>query len=173
MDKKWPRLVLRLIFYSYLVPIVWMTLDVHMFAIRQAVAHKSYIKSAEPLEWDVLESLVFFNNKSTTDIVKFSGKRPITIRKMTLFEEVIFGPRVLGVAFPTFMDCKILLNMGNLREYDKDHFRTTVIHEYLHCLGYNHVDKYGDLMYYANTGPSLKNIYYWAGKVKREIFYER
>jgi len=116
------------------------------------------------------EFLQEFNSFADNKIISFNkikGGRPITIREMGGFYESLY-PGVIGVARPRFNSCSILVKKG----LDLIDYRETLLHEYLHCMGYNHVANRDDLMYYSlNPVDKEENIKQYAKKVLKK-FYE-
>lgn len=169
MIKAISRLLLMTIFVFYGLLLVVPTLEFHMFMIRNFSSKGSYIASIELGERTELanEVLMLFGEVGG-GIVKKQGTRPITITDLSALE-LYFFPRLLGRAYPYHDKCAIKMNPLIL---DEDTFATTLLHEYLHCLGYLHVDKRGDLMYPYNNNITKESILNWADKVKKEIFYE-
>lgn len=169
MIKRISRLLLITIFVFYGLLLVTPTLEFHMFMIRNFSSKGSYIASIELGERTELANyILMLFGQVGGGIVKKQGSRPITITDLSVLE-VYFFPRLLGRAYPYYNKCIIKMNPLIA---DEDTFITTLLHEYLHCLGYLHVDKRGDLMYPYNTDITHESVLQWTEKVKKEIFYE-
>lgn len=79
------------------------------------------------------------------------------------------APITIGYAMETELKCTILLKTG----LDYATFRRTLIHEYLHCMGYDHVDNEHDLMgavETVNSNITEENIKSYAKKVAEKIW---
>ena len=112
-------------------------------------------------------ALYDFNRRVPTNIVPYGGTRPVNIYPLKGVVKIIH-PSALGVAYPGLNSCDIYMNMEELTNYKI--FKNTLVHEYLHCLGYNHVDNPNDLMYYVDTDHDDSEITKWAKKIEEEIF---
>lgn len=79
------------------------------------------------------------------------------------------APVTIGYALETELKCTIQLKTG----LDYATFRRTLIHEYLHCLGYDHVNDENDLMGAVETVNSKiteENIKSYAQRVAKKIW---
>ena len=77
-------------------------------------------------------------------------------------------PDLLGEARPLFKSCTITLR----KNQSYLNYRETVLHEYLHCMGYSHVPNKMDLMYFKlNPIDKEHNIRQYAKEVLKK-FYE-
>lgn len=96
--------------------------------------------------------------------------RTIQIKEMddSLFYSVLI-PDAIGLAEPGLFNCKIYLKKGLSNAI----YRETVIHEYLHCMGYMHVNDEFDIMYYSVTPFNKeRNIRDYARDL-RERYYDK
>lgn len=144
---KW---VLRFIFWSYTLSFGFFLFDKYFFDIILATQPKrtyiQNIKGTPDQIKQVNEALNIFNTLTPINIIPKKGSRPITITVINdYFWNNFSNSKTLGQAFVGFDSCNITLASRRLRN-PKD-FAETVIHEYLHCFGYKHVDKLDDLMY--------------------------
>jgi hypothetical protein len=122
----------------------------------------SYIGNINTPSYSSTESILKdLNNRGSGEVVKFSGFRPIFIfeqdlnkrdRSRTLESGEESGYDILGMAWSLPMYCLILMH-DNLEE---KLYRTTLIHEYLHCFNYGHSDDVSDIMYSSNH-PRLRD----------------
>lgn len=133
--------------------------------------HKTYIKSINtPNYSNTKKILEKFNALGDNKIVSFVEKvngRPIVIEEMSEIDKKL-SPGAVGIAFNTIIKCRIVVLPG-LSEIE---YEEVLLHEYLHCYGYDHVDNYRDLMYYSLVPVDKEqNIKDYAQKVKKK-FYE-
>lgn len=133
--------------------------------------HRTYIKYIDTPNYgeDTKIILENFNKLGDNQIVKYNGTRPITIEEMSLGDELLY-PGTLGFAviYPTH--CEIKLRTGaKLLEY-----KETVLHEYLHCFGYEHINDENDLMNpYETFIDKEENIRYYARDLKERVYEPR
>jgi hypothetical protein len=97
-----------------------------------------------------------FSEVCDIDIVRYkhvSGiKRTIEIREVDQF---MFSPFTLGRAWVDVDKCYIELS----KYMDIVQFRSTLLHEYLHCMGYEHtIRRTGDLMSPVDSEITEENI---------------
>lgn len=114
----------------------------------------SYLASIETNELSRLktfQALNKFNFFVYQDIVPRTGYRPIHIKEMArgslLYK--LAHKTVVGIAFAMPHACYIYLN-PEAEAYEKN-YDWLVIHEYLHCLGYEHVDNKHDVLYKSSN----------------------
>lgn len=116
------------------------------------------------------EILQEFNGMADNKIITFdkiSFGRPVYITEMTQEIQEI-NAAAIGLTMPRLTECRVYVQKG-LSHAD---FRETLLHEYLHCLGYDHVEDPTDLMYFmAIPVDKEENIRQYAKKVL-EKFYE-
>jgi hypothetical protein len=113
-----------------------------------------------------LEEFNSFGDNKIISFKKIKNGRPVQIYEMADFEEEL-RPEVLGSAWPMFKDCTIRLK----KRQDLIDYRETVLHEYLHCMGYDHVPDPLDLMYYQlNPVDKEDNIRQYAKKVLKKYY---
>lgn len=169
------KLFIRIILYIALLPYaVAAVMLFSSFLLNIYVKHtfkKTYVQSINtPTYPKAKDILLEFNSYADGVIVQFENVengRPIIIQEMSDFDDQIF-PSVAGIAFPKFTGCVIKLN----RELSAKEFRETLIHEYLHCYGYDHIEDEKDLMNpslnYLDKDESIRD---YARRLK-EDFYE-
>jgi hypothetical protein len=116
---------------------------------------------------DILEEFDSLAPGKIISFDKIKKGRPIRILEMTRFHREAY-PDSIGLAWPGFFSCDIRMRAGeNPIEY-----REALIHEYLHCMGYDHSKDPTDLMYYSlMLVDKEENIRQYAIKVWRK-FYE-
>ena len=122
----------------------------------------SYPKTREILEE--------FNSMADNAIVSFdkiADGRPLDIAEMTPMD-LIIAPDAVGIAYPRLSKCTIHVKPG----LEDIIYREVLLHEYLHCYGYDHSTEPTDLMYFSVTYVDKEeNIRQYALKVKAK-FYE-
>jgi len=134
----------------------------HLIMIKKYSQPISYIKEIQTTvipKSQIENSLRLFNAIGYNRIVKSSGYRPIIIKDIPRdgLMYKLFKGRVAGLAWSGLTACTIYLNPDLMLTGPMDVF-TTTLHEYLHCLGYSHVDNSNDLMYYSSSDASLSSI---------------
>ena len=114
----------------------------------------------------VLEEFNSFGDNKIISFKKINNGRPVQIREMTDLEEQL-RPDVLGSAWPSTADCNIRMK----KKQDPYEYRETLIHEYLHCFGYNHVPNPRDIMYFQeNYLDKEDSIRQYAKKVLKKYY---
>ena len=169
------HLILLIMLYIAILPYMFVLAEVladkALIIYGRLFFGKTYIQSINTPTYSKTEDVLLeFNSMGDNLAVKFGeieNGRPITVEEMTVLDELMFG-EAIGLAIPKLTRCTIKIRKG----LSKLTFRETLIHEYLHCFGYMHVDDSKDLMYYAlNPIDKEENIRQYAKRVKRE-FYE-
>lgn len=176
MRSQWAaKLVLRFIFITNLLPLFLMWYYNNMFAIIKLVTPPfSYVDTIQGNDAEVRlikNTLQQFNDLTSVDIVPNNGYRPIKIVVIEDFiDNAFLAGTTVGRAHVLYQKCDIQLARKQLRtEYD---FKMTLLHEYLHCFGYEHVDNSKDLMYkYTNT-VSKKSIDEYAKDLAERIVWK-
>lgn len=152
---------------------------------RYKIIEPSYIRNSyiAEIKGDLLDIrlaekyLDIFNNYGHYKIVKFkietnmTKPRPIRIEIRELGEtsyEQLYADKALALTYTTDKDCKIIMTT-NLDSYKQ--FESTLIHELLHCYGYDHVNDEEDVMY-PNDNPQVdlkENIKGYALEIENRI----
>jgi len=146
-------LIAAVLYYGYMFH--------EMIMIKSLLLKTSYLKSIETKGIDpakVKELLLAWGLYSVGDnIVPTKGHRPIYIKDMYINGSFYKAHRryVRGVAFVYPTSCRIYINPDI---YGKPGVARTILHEYLHCLGYSHVDNPFDLMYTSSGNSTLKSV---------------
>lgn len=134
--------------------------------------HRSYVNTFTLhtyKEDSVKAVLADFNSMADGGIVKYQGNRPINIIEMPVIMQFMY-PSAVGVAIVGYTKCDIYI----VPELSTTSFRETLLHEYLHCFGYEHTDEPKDLMYYAEVPVDKEdNIKYYAIDLKRKYYVYR
>lgn len=127
----------------------------------QYLARFSYISNIdmppEQVRW-ALDDIAEFNSFAPENVVSYTGYRPIMI---TNNMQYILGGDAIGVAVRLFNGCVVVIDENYTSSiFFRDNFRIILLHEILHCYGYDHVDDETDIMYATHTMydpiPSLK-----------------
>lgn len=104
-----------------------------------------------------------FNSLGYNKAVQYKGRRPIII-----FEVDKIPKNVVGYAQVRLNHCIIKIEKG-LTAID---FKNVLIHEYLHCLGFNHVNDKSNLMCISLAVQVSKAQYeYWANKAAEKLSF--
>ncbi len=172
LKKLFIRLVLYVAFFPYML-IAAQYLGPKLIVIfgRLLYFKNTYIESIKtPSYPKTKEILKEFNSMGEDVIVSFdkiANGRPLDIAEMTEIDMSLF-PDAAGVAYPNLRKCSIRVRAG----MDEIIYRAVLIHEYLHCYGYQHTSDSEDIMYYLVTYLDKENnIRYYARKMKVD-FYE-
>jgi uncharacterized protein YjaZ len=115
---------------------------------------------------DIKKVLDNFNKMGDNVIVTYSGYRPINISEAKVVED---GDKrsALGTASSNMYSCNIVIQSS----MPPKKMRSVLLHEYLHCMNFRHVESLGDLMSaYLDKFPSEKNIKGYAQKLKRLLY---
>ena len=114
--------------------------------------------------------LVEFNSMGDNKIISFNkikNGRPVEIHEISDAVRKLY-PETLGMTFPRYDNCIIFIRKGLAWE----DYRKALLHEYGHCMGYDHVINKYDLMYkYLVSVDKEENIRYYARRIKKD-FYE-
>lgn len=177
MSRLLKRLGVRFILYWHIFWIAFpITLQVKSIYITDYVFPQSYVSVVNTPEYSsewTYQVLNEFNEMGDGLAVNFSkpGRvdRPITIGEkddLEIIPPFLRDPNytmvTIGLAHVEDYSCKITLKTG----LDYATFRTTLMHEYLHCLGYDHVDNdVTDLMTPADGPISEESIKKYAKDV--------
>lgn len=161
----------------------WVGNKMEAYLLHKYIITDSYISEVKtryyPKEW-VMSVLHEFNDMAEGQeavlFEKHKIDRKITIEDADDLSLLPFylrdpeAPTYIGRTFENELNCRIILKTG----MDYATFRTTLLHEYLHCLDFDHTegDK-NDLMYATDTEStevSEENIKGYAKKVARKIW---
>lgn len=175
------RLMIRLIIYWY---IFWLSFPamtmLNQFLVAKYVIPEGYISTIHTPYYSnawTQQVLEEFNAMGDGKAVLFDQHvidRPITIREKDDLEMVpkfLRDPEeelvTIGLAERGAYYCRITLKTG----LDYATFRATLIHEYLHCMGYDHVENApNDLMAPVDGEVSEENIRMYAKRVAKKIW---
>lgn len=154
----------RIILYSILAPIIILTHCSCSSFGRNRLYMDSYIADIDtPGYKNTKQDLELFNSFGNEQIVQYEPvtkwSRPIYIKETKTLEG---KKEKIGQALVALDYCTITIEEG-LNEYE---YYLVLIHEYLHCLGYDHVDDPNDIMYYELTDPSIDNIKKYAKEIE-------
>lgn len=92
-----------------------------------------------------------FNKMGYDEIVSYEGWRPIDIKEADKLDGA-----TIGLAKVRIFDCSIQLEANSL--YSENMVEQVILHEYLHCLGYEHTSDPTDLMFASYNESSEDNI---------------
>jgi len=121
------------------------------------------------LKQDVDFALKVFDELSYGSVYNVDGWRKINIKELSRDSKmyVTFKDQIAGLAVVGLFSCTIYLNPDIV--YTQEKLKTTIIHEYLHCLGYSHVDNPFDLMYKSSWRATFESIYGYALDVNQRV----
>jgi len=147
------------------------TLELITLGITKTIYHptNSYIREIKVKDYnsaDLINILDNFNEMGDNVLVRYSGYRPIDIMEVEKLKDGN-GNQVLGLALYNEYHCKISIDS----KLNSQHLKAVVLHEYLHCMGFEHVRILGDLMApSADRLPTEKNIEWYAQELKRKLY---
>lgn len=93
-------------------------------------------------------------------LINIGLDRTITIEETDVCEHEKDGEiqQCVGISYCGALKCTIKMKKG----LDAIHYRQVLLHEYMHCMGYDDNDDANDLMYHTeNVAPEI-NIHYYA-----------
>ena len=166
--KFFSNLVLRFIFYSYAVCIFTISASkVYMETGRFMIFPGSHIELIDTPGYsnaDTYYILKLFNSYANGAVLfePTTKNRPIYIYEVNEFSSD-FHPYTIGLAYPAINKCYINIKSG----LDKYTYYQVLLHEYLHCMGYQHHLNNKDLMYYAVVYASEENIKQYAKDIAK------
>jgi len=156
-------LVLRFIFYSYALCIFTIAAPkVYMETGRSMIFPGSHIELISTPGYsyeDTYYMLKVFNYYSDGAVLfePTVKNRPIYIYEVKTIPLNV-SSETIGVALPYVKYCYIYIKSG----LDKYTYYQVLLHEYLHCMGYQHHLNDKDLMYYSVVYASEENIKQYA-----------
>lgn len=165
-------LVLRVVLYIYIVSFsIELAPATYMYVGKHYIFLDSYIASLDMPSYGNENSLkvltefsamggnkaVIFEPPSQSSIV--SPVRAIHIKESKVIEG---NEDIVGLALPLWNTCDIQIKSGQ----DYETFRQVLIHEYLHCMGYNHVEDEKDVMNPSVAFPTEENIQAYAKEIE-------
>lgn len=110
-----------------------------------------------------------FNSLEDNKIISFKKikyGRPVKIVEMSSFLEELY-PDALGITFPQADKCTITIKKN---QFWMD-YKETLLHEYLHCMGFDHSPNKYDIMYkYLIPVDKEENIKYYAKKLRNKYY---
>lgn len=132
----------------HLIPLFDMLLHpvVYRQILKTTFIYDMYLEDYE--KKDLKNIFSDFNDMADKKIIHYKGVRPIFIYEKKLPDTV------LGTAIPMPGLCIIALT----KNMKPEKLKAVLIHEYLHCMGYEHTNIYCDLMY-TTVCPYLNNSY--------------
>lgn len=134
-----------LILGSYMIGIL---MGEKLIDITIPLSYIEYVGGDIDFKLQTYKALDEMNAISEHGVVKYSGFRPIVVYEK---EKGSMPPQRLGQAVNQVFYCIIQVKQG----LPAKQLRRVLQHEYLHCLGYEHVDNPEDIMYYSDD-PRMK-----------------
>jgi hypothetical protein len=141
------KLLKVITFSSYCIFIFLLVSVLTMPVVKTWTNKGSYIRGISGNQ-EFIEKITFtidnLNALGDNNSVKWSGIRPIWIYEADLPRET------LGRAYVSPVHCVIAIQEG----LEDDLLENVLLHEILHCQGYDHTDTFCDIMYkyYTNCG---------------------
>lgn len=133
---------------------VWFGDPVFKRMFQVMVARQTYVANiyGDPIMVGMVkDSLDYFNHLGNNEVIDYEPKYGKYSRPVTITVKEFSGFWEVGLAGYANLDldhCTIYVDQD---EPDALEFRKTVIHEYLHCVGYDHTANKEDVMYKAAT----------------------
>lgn len=177
INKKLVEIVLTLAIIPYYLVSIMAAEGYYMKLLQKYFIKGSYIARIETTTYDkrdiiaVLEEFNYMGNGNVVTFVKpENGGRPIVIKESDFNSDPlqkILGYETLGMAIPKPQNCTIRLKKNLSLKY-LDH---VLIHEYLHCMGYEHVENnINDLMApYYNEDVDFINILNYGKDLEKKL----
>lgn len=165
--------VLILAILTQLTPVIFFVTGLaYNKYIQPKIIKATYVGEikGDPIEQAMIkDALVYFNNFGEGKIVKFEKPNSRFARPIEFsihdFRKDIFLNNLAGLTTINGNNCKIQVYPTS----DPVEFKQVLIHEYLHCMGYNHVDKQSDLMYPSYIEVKESNIQKYADELKAKM----
>lgn len=161
-------------FYSSMILVIALALFSHKLVYKTYayfMFKNSYIAQINTPSYGEYTKTVLeeFNSMGDNKIISFTEKkygRPIVIHDMPdIIEQA--NPETLGMAYPGLEGCTIFVKK---KQFWMD-YRETLLHEYLHCMGYEHTIYKNDLMYkYLIPVDKEQNIRYYANELRKKYY---
>lgn len=172
MKKFLELLILRTVLYVYIMTFsVELAPATYMYAGKHFIFVDSYVASIDMPNYGNDNALLVLEEFSAmgkgkavifeppSQPTSFSPVRAIHIKE----SKVIDGDEdIVGLALPLWNTCDIQIESGQ----DYETFRQVLIHEYLHCMGYSHVNNSKDVMNPSVAFPSEENIQRYAKDIE-------
>lgn len=129
-------------------------------------SHVETINTPTYTNTETLAILDWFNKVGGGSAVSYKDEHVLINRKIFI-EEVNQLPDkdLVGLASYGIAECHIKV----LKGLDFFYYREVLLHEYMHCFGYGHVDIPDDLMYYASSNVSEENIKRYAKELGQSV----
>jgi hypothetical protein len=165
MNKNIIGLYLRFILFIQFVPLIvgYLCFN-YLTIIKHTTGRFSYLSDVKGSPQEITSTLQVLGDFHAADgsnsKIPGLGWRPITITYIDDFiqnEFAVDGVYLNGLAHVKWGSCDITISRA--RTPSSDRFIRTLIHEYLHCFGYKHIDNRHDIMYpyqRPTTKESLK-----------------
>ncbi len=167
MNKFWTRLLLRAVVYSYVMLFsVVIGPDVYMGLGKRFYFVDSYVAEVNMPTYGNEETLAMFRKFDQSvggGVIAFKPSdgfsRAVRIREA---EQIPGKESVIGQALPLWTECDKVIEKG----LDYETYYHTLLHEYLHCLGYLHTNDPSDLMYPSVSETPESNLLKYANEIK-------
>ncbi len=167
------RQVLILAVLAQLSPLIIMLSQVgYEKYIQPRIIKATYVANiyGDPTERAMIkDALDYFNSFDEDKIIIFEKPGTYFDRAMTFeihdFSKDLFLSNLAGLTSINEKGCKIQVYPTS----DPIEFRQVLIHEYLHCMGYNHVDNTKDIMYKSYIEVKEDNIQKYADELKAKL----
>ena len=144
--KRIAKIILLLILIVHVLPGIQIILN----NMGTSLYPKTYISTLNVPEYqteieDLFENINDFGHTlGFSDFIRYEGIRPIFINSTNLYPKIT---NIWGLAYPHPLYCNILVHNGLTVEQTK----ATILHEYFHCWGFDHVEDPCDIMYHESN----------------------
>lgn len=164
------KIIIKLLFYIYFYFFLSLFFPIIYNKVNQrSVFLEGYVEKIATPYYTNTETIALldeFNKYSDGNAVSYKDEHVFFTRKIHIYDtDKMPSPTYVGVTYPGLFTCDIYL----LRGLDYSTYRKVLFHEYLHCFGYNHVDKANDLMYYSVNDTNEDNIKHYAIELGERI----
>ena len=165
--------VLILSIIAQMMPIIGMVAEVvYDRAVWPRILKETYIAEikGDPTEKAIIkDALDYFNNMADGKIIRYDKSESYFARPVTLemhdFEKDLFFNNLDGLTFVKSDSCKIQVRPTS----NPVEFKQVLIHEYLHCMGYDHIDNPEDVMYPSYSEVKEENLKKYAEELKKKL----
>lgn len=162
---------IRILYLALITATATISLSLVALVLASANSYVAEVNLKKYNKKQVTQLLEFLNKHAGVEVFKKKGYRKITITEVTAEEmseiiEAKKGHYVLGVAEPRLKTCEVHV----IADLPPSDFSDVLLHELVHCFGFNHVEDSTDLMaaYDEGTITQASRIA-WAKRLGRIV----